>query len=190
MKIIKFLLPLLALPALAQAQAAAGDAASNVRVWALPAGEPVSRDFKVEAEGQPVFVEVTHVAPADDKLRWKAMDDKMHSADYFALASFASLDMRGPVKNICVTFRDEVKQAKILPSSYGIVPRINGRQVSFPLDHPANLTIEINGDTTSSLHLFANPWETTVRRVARRARPRAGGGNERQPCCPARARHH
>ena len=162
MNIIKFLLPLLVLPALAQAQAAASEAASNVRVWALPAGEPVSRDFKVEAEGQPVFVGVTHVAPADDKLRWKAMDDKMHSADYFALAAFASLDMRGPVKNICVTFRDEVKQARILPSSYGIVPRINGRQVSFPLDHPANLTIEINGDTTSSLHLFANPWETAV----------------------------
>ena len=162
MNIIKFLLPLLVLPALAQAQAAASAVASNVRVWALPAGEPVSRDFKVEAEGQPVLVGITHVAPADDKLRWKAMDDKAHTADYFALASFASLDLRGPVKNICVTFRDEVKQVKILPSSYGIVPRINGRQVCFPLEHPANLTIEINGDTTSSLHLLANPWETNI----------------------------
>ena len=166
MKIIKIfsLLPLLALPAFApaQSQAAADGAASHVRVWAVPADEPASRDFKVEADGQPVFICVTHVAPADDKLRWKAMDDKDHTADYFALASFAGFNMRGPVKNICVTFRDEVKQAKILPSSSGVVPRIQGHQVIFSLDHPANLTLEINGDTTSSLHLFANPWETAV----------------------------
>ena len=166
MKIIKLfpLLLLLALPTLAQAQskAVASEAASRVRVWTMPADEPASSDFKVVADGQPVFVCVTHVAPDDDKLRWKAMDDKLHTADYFAIASFASFDMRGPVKNICVTSRDEVKQAKILPSSYGVVPRINGHQVWFSLDHPANLTIEINGDTTSSLHLFANPWETAV----------------------------
>ena len=153
MKIIKvfLLLPFLALPALAQAQSkdAANDAASCVRVWGMPADEPASRDFKVAVDGQPVFVCVTHVAPADDKLRWKAMDDKVHTADYFAIAAFASFDMREPVKIVRVTYRDEVRQAKILPMSYGITPHINGRDITFPLDHPANLTIEINGDTTS-----------------------------------------
>ena len=144
----------LALPLLAKAQS------TNVRTWPMPEGEVASSDFKVEADGQPVFVCVTHVAPADAQRRWKAMDDVPHSADYFDLASFASFDMRGPVKTIRVTYHEDVRQAKILPTSYGIVPKIEGRQVTFTVEHPANLTIECNGDTTSSLHLFANPCET------------------------------
>ena len=133
-----------------------------VRVWNMPGGEACSSDFKVEADGQPVFVCVARVAPADEQRRWKAMDDVAHSAEYYDLAAFASFDLRGPVENIRVTCRDEVKHAKILPTSYGVIPHINGRQVTFPLDHPANLTLEINGETTSSFHLFANSWETNV----------------------------
>ncbi|HEX4350310.1 MAG TPA: glycosyl hydrolase family 28 protein, partial [Verrucomicrobiae bacterium] len=150
---------LLVSAALQQAQAA------SVRTWPMPDGEAASGDFKVEADGQPVFVCVTHVAPADAQRRWKAMDDIPHSGDYFDVASFASFDMSGPVKTIRVTYREEVKEAKILPTSYGIVPKIEGRQVTFRLEHPANLTIECNGETTSSLHLFANPPEAGVRDV-------------------------
>jgi hypothetical protein len=128
----------------------------------MPAGEPASADFKVEADGQPVFVCTTHVGPADVKRLWKAMDDVPHSGDYFDVASFASFDMLGPVKTICITCPGEVKQAKILPTSYGLKPSISGRQVTFSLAHPASLTIEINGETTKSLHLFANPWEVNV----------------------------
>ncbi len=141
---------------------AASPAGGNVRVWAMPADEPVSKDFKVEADGQPVFVAVTHVAPADEKRRWKAMDDIPHSGDFFSLASFASFDMSGPVKVIRITYRDAVEQAKILPTSYGLTPQIAGREVTFALNRPANLTIEVNGEVTSSLHLFANPPETNV----------------------------
>ncbi len=128
----------------------------------MPAGEPVSRDFKVEVDGQPVFVCVTRVAPADEKRRWRAMDDHAHPSAYSDLAAFASFDLRGTVKMVRVTYRDFVRQVKVLPTAYGIIPHIKGRDVTFPLDHPATLTIEINGDTTASLHLFANPCETNV----------------------------
>jgi hypothetical protein len=90
------------------------------------------------------------------------MDDISHSSDYFDIASFASFDMRERVKTIRITYYEDVKQAKILPTSYGIVPKIEGRQVTFTLEHPATLTIECNGNSTSSLHLFANPWETNL----------------------------
>ena len=147
---------LLVLPVVATAQS------SNVRAWPMPDGEAASSDFTVEADSVPVFVCLTHVAPADAQLRWKAMDDIAHSGDYYALASFASFDLSGPVKTVRITYREDVKQAKILPTSYGIIPVIEGRNITFPLDHPANLTIECNGDTTSSLHLFANPPETNI----------------------------
>jgi len=138
---------------------AAGTAA-NLRTWAMPPEEPPSNDFKVEADGHPVFVCVAHVAPADEKLRWREMDDIPHSGEFYAIASFASFDMSGPVKMIRVTYRDDVKQAKVLPTSYGIVPHIHGKDITFPLNLPANLTVEVNGDSTSSLHLFANPPES------------------------------
>jgi len=147
---------LLVLPVVATAQS------SNVRAWPMPDGEAASSDFTVEADSVPVFVCLTHVAPADAQLRWKAMDDIAHSGDYYALASFASFDLSGQVKTVRITYREDVKQAKILPTSYGIIPVIEGRNITFPLDHPANLTIECNGDTTSSLHLFANPPETNI----------------------------
>jgi hypothetical protein len=131
----------------------------SVKVWPLPADEPVSTDFKVDVDGHPVFVAVAHVAPANDQLRWKDMDDLPHSGDYYALASFASFDMSAPVKAIRVTYRDNVTSAKILPTSCGIIPQTHGREITFSMDHPASLTLEINGDVISSLHLFANPWE-------------------------------
>jgi len=137
----------------------AATAGDQVHVWPMPSGETASSDFQVEADGHPVFVSVAHVAPASDQLRWKAMDYIPHSGDYYAVASFASFDMSGPVQTIRITYRDEIKQAKILPTSYHMMPKIDGRTITFSLDHPALLTVEINGDITSSLHLFANPPE-------------------------------
>jgi len=160
MKLFPFLL-LLALPGAGFAQSS-HRAGGSVRVWSMPADELSSSDFKVEVDGQPVSVCLAHVAPADAPRRWKAMDDIPHSGDYFDLASFAGFDLNGPVKTVRITCRDEVKEAKILPSSYGLIPHVAGKQVTFSLDHPANLTLEVNGEATSSLHLFANPPEINV----------------------------
>jgi hypothetical protein len=135
---------------------------ASVRTWPMPADEPRSADFKVEADGQPVFVGVVHVASADDQRRWKSMDDAPNWTNYYEHASVASFDMRGPVKLIRVICPNEVKQAKVLPTSYGVTPHIDGREVTFSIEHPGSITLEVNGDATASLHLFANPWETNV----------------------------
>ena len=75
---------------------AAGHAA--VSVAPAPAGEELSGDYSVTVEGTPLPVYVVKVAPADPARRWKAMDDKVHSAEFFDKAAFASFDMTGPVK--------------------------------------------------------------------------------------------
>lgn len=138
-----------------------GAAAGNARVWPMPAGEPRSDVFQVEADGQTVFVSQTHVAPTDAVSRFKAVDDVPHSGDYFALASFGSFDLTGPVQ-VRVTCEENVKQLKLLPSSYGLKADVMGREITFTLDHPGQVTVEVNGDATRSLHLFANPPETNV----------------------------
>jgi hypothetical protein len=67
----------------------------SVQVCPAPGDEELSKDFMVEVEGKPVPVYVAKVAPADRERRWKAMDDKARSADYFEKASFSYSIWRG-----------------------------------------------------------------------------------------------
>jgi hypothetical protein len=143
--------------------ATGGEGLAAVSVAPAPAGEELSRDYTVAVEGQPVPVYAVKVAPADPARRWKAMDDKAHSADFFDTAAFASFDMDGPVK-VTVTCAEPITAAKVLPTSFGIVPAIQGKSLTLKLDKPRLLTIEVNGNWVHALHLFANPPEVAVPR--------------------------
>jgi hypothetical protein len=63
--------------------------AGAVRVCPAPAGEELSKDISVQVEGKEAPVYLAKVTPANPALRWKGMDDKAHSVDYFEKASFA-----------------------------------------------------------------------------------------------------
>jgi len=141
----------------------AGAAEGKVIVYPAPAGEPLSTDYKVSVAGQEVPVYVAKIAPADAQRRWKAMDDKKNSADYFDTAAFASFDMQGAV-TVTVTGTATVSAAKVLPASAGITPTIREKSVSFTVASPLHLTVEINGEWVRSLHLFANPPEADAPR--------------------------
>lgn len=136
----------------------AGPDKSQVIVYPAPPGETLSSEYHVSVDGQKVPVYMAKVAPADAARRWKAMDDKKNSADYFDTAAFAYFDMRGTA-TVTVTVDETVSSAKILPTSAGIRPVIQGKSITFPVTSPRNLTIEINGEWIRSLHLFANPVE-------------------------------
>jgi hypothetical protein len=73
----------------------------------------------------------------------------------------ASFDMNAPV-TVTVTVPYGVQSARIAPTSAGIVPTINGNSLSFTLDSPRKLNVEINGEWLKSLHLFADPFETDI----------------------------
>ena len=91
----------------------AGHAA--VSVAPAPAGEELSSRYSVKVDDKAAPVYVAKVGPADPARRWKAMDDKIHSAEYFDTAAFASFDMTAPVK-VTVTCPEPIAAAKILPS--------------------------------------------------------------------------
>lgn len=127
---------------------------NKVIIYPAPAEIGLSRDFKVSVEGSSVPVYMAKVAREDQRV-------KEISESYFDTASFASFDMKEAV-NITVTASTKINSAKVLPASSGIVPKIKGNSLSFPLISPKNLTIEINGDIVSSLHIFANPPEKDI----------------------------
>jgi hypothetical protein len=110
-----------------------------VVTYPAPAGEPASDDYAVEVEGQPLFVyraDVLNGGPA----------------------SFATFDSPGPVR-VSVTARRDVQNVQIRPLSYGIVPTVQGRTITFQVPRPCQPTIEINGTIERPLHLFVNPLE-------------------------------
>jgi hypothetical protein len=142
--------------------------AGTVHIYPAPAGEELSKDFSVKVEGEDVPVYVAKVASAEPARRWKAMDDKTNSANYFQKASFASFDLQGSV-TVLITCPEMIDSAKILPSSLKINSTIRGKTLSLSLTQPKPLTIEVNGNWAGSLHLFTNPPEVNP--------PRAGDPN-------------
>jgi hypothetical protein len=130
-------------------------------IYPAPSEELLSEDFKVFVEGENLPVYSVKVAPEDQELRWKAMDDKENLGKYYDEAAFAYFDMNDEV-DIKVTNDEEIRSVKILPSSAGIVANVKGKTVSFKINSPMNVTVEINGNWVSALHLFANPIEENV----------------------------
>lgn len=60
--------------------ACAGLAQENI--GQIPAAEERSKDYTVQVEGVDIPMHAVKVAPADPILRWKAMDNKVNSAQY------------------------------------------------------------------------------------------------------------
>lgn len=136
---------------------------SEVTVYPAPKGEVLSQQYRISVAGQQVPVYLAKVAPADAERRWKAMDDKKNSADFYDTGAFAYFDLQGKV-TVTVTVSAPINTAKILPSSAGITPTIKGNTISFSVKSPNNLTVEINGEWVRSLHLFINPPEVNAPR--------------------------
>lgn len=128
---------------------------TEVVVYPIPEGEPVSKAFSLEAGGEDIPVYIAKVAPLDKKLRYKAMDDKINSAKYFDEASFAYFDIAKKTK-VKVKAAIKINTFKILPSSANIDAGINGDEIEFTIHAGQRLTVEINDDIIHSLHIFAN----------------------------------
>ena len=135
--------------------------AGEALLYPAPAGEEISKAYKVQVDGRDTPVYVAKVAPKDPAGRWKAMDDKTNSANYFDKAAFAYFDVDEPVR-VTVTCPDLIELAKVLPSSYQISPAITGRSLTFTMSKGKQVTLEVNGNWVGSLHLFANPRESNV----------------------------
>ncbi len=134
---------------------------SDVTVYNAPEEEALNKKFKVSVNGIDVPVYNARICTEDIQGR--------HRAEFFAqsdttydITGFASFDLKkGPVK-VSISVSDLIATAKILPTSFGIIPTIKGKTLTFEVDKPQHVTVEINGDHIRSLHLFVNPEETDI----------------------------
>lgn len=82
------------------------------------------------------------------------VDEVRQTKHHVELASMGYFDFSGQVE-VSVTYnKGEVKSSRVRPLSYGITPQISGSTMTFTLDRPRNLSIEVNGDIFHNLHLF------------------------------------
>lgn len=119
-------------------------------VYPAPKGATLNTDFSVKVrqigqQWQPVDTYLINV----DQIK----GIKHHIED----ASMSYFDFSGKVE-VSVTFnKGVIHTGKVRPLSHEIESQIEGNTMTFILDKPRNLSIEVNGDIFHNLHLFGNP---------------------------------
>jgi hypothetical protein len=74
--------------------------------------------------------------------------------------SMVNFDFSGKV-DISVTYnKGKIQTARIRPLSYQLQPQISGNTVTFSLEKPCNISVEVNGDIFNNLQIFTNEPET------------------------------
>jgi hypothetical protein len=129
----------------------------TTKLCAGPAGESASDDFSVRIDGQPVFVYQARVSAMPVNQVWPGYQRPL---DQTELASFAYFDTTSPVQ-VEITSRKLINSVTIRPLSYGIQASVSGQTISFRLEKPRQVVVEVN-DWHNALHLFANPPETIL----------------------------
>jgi hypothetical protein len=132
----------------------------NIVIYPAPAGEPLNETYRLTVEGQPVPVYNAKIGSGQRIMRERGMDDLAATHLFYDIAGFASFDLKSGVAHLKVSIDRPIEKARILPSSFGIEPEIDGNSLSFKIDRPQHLTVEINGEHIRSLHIFVNPEET------------------------------
>ncbi len=118
----------------------------------MPDEIPRSKSCEVMANGEAIPVMDTRVN----------LSRTWTSRPLTTTAPVTWLELDGPVELRVRFVGQRIDSAVVRPLSERIVPTVDGDTVTFALDHPAKLTVEINGSQEGALHLFADAPETDV----------------------------
>lgn len=130
-------------------------ASAKLVVYPAPDGSQLNDAFKVEVRQnsgiwQPLDVYSIKV------------DNTVKGKHFVALTSMAYFDFEGEVDVRVISRKQNVKEARVRPLSYGIVPQVKEDTFTFCLDRPRLLSVEVNGDIFNNLQLFANPIDVNA----------------------------
>ncbi len=122
---------------------------SQIVAYPAPPGLNTSKDFTLKANDIPVWVE-----KIGSKLPSFKYD--LYSSREMEDLNVASFSCSGEV-TIRITAQSDIESFVIRPKSRNITSRVNGRELSFKINGPQQLYLEING--LPHLAIFANPLE-------------------------------
>lgn len=86
------------------------------------------------------------------------VDETVGAVHKVRTVSMAYFDFdESPIEVMVISNKLPVKEARVRPLSYGIVPEIKGDTLLFSISEPRNLSVEVNGEIFRNLQFFANP---------------------------------
>ena len=123
--------------------------------WDAPEGAETNSDFsvKVRQAGQEWKTIPSYLINVNE------VREGRHQVEN---ASMAYFDFSGEVEVSVTYHRGTMETALVRPLSYQIIPQVDGNTMTFTLNQPRNLSVEVNGDIFHNLHLFANPVEEYI----------------------------
>lgn len=114
-----------------------------------PAGIELKHDFEVKAR--------------INGGEWKDIDTYAFKVDRVAntrhnaeITSVAKFEFEGKVEIQVKSIAQDIKSYKIRPNSYGIKAAQEGNTLTFSLDRPRYLSVEVNGNIYQNLQIFAD----------------------------------
>lgn len=131
--------------------------AASLVTYPAPEGAPLNDDFRVRvrlAGGEWQRV---------DTYLWKVdrVEAGRHTAEPSSVAYF---DFGGTVEVEVTSLKGRIDSCRVRPLSYGIAANVSGDRLTFTLDRPRMLSVEVNGDIFHNLQLFANAPQPKVKK--------------------------
>lgn len=131
--------------------------AASLVTYPAPEGSPLNDDFRVRvrlAGGEWQRV---------DTYLWKVdrVEAGRHTAEPSSVAYF---DFDGTVEVEVTSLKGRIDSCRVRPLSYGIAADVSGDKLTFTLDRPRMLSVEVNGDIFHNLQLFANAPQPKVKK--------------------------
>ena len=131
--------------------------AASLVTYPAPKGAPLNGDFRVRvrlAGGEWQRV---------DTYLWKVdrVEAGRHTAEPSSVAYF---DFDGTVEVEVTSLKGRIDSCRVRPLSYGIAANVSGDRLTFTLDRPRMLSVEVNGDIFHNLQLFANAPQPKVKK--------------------------
>ena len=122
---------------------------NQLRIYPVPKGAVLQADYSLRVRN----------VGAEDWQELKVYRVKVDMHDVRS-ASMVYFDFSGKVE-VEITFPKfyTVYRVDIRPLSLGIMPETEPKRITFILDKPVNLSVEVNKDRFHNLHLFAGPIE-------------------------------
>ena len=124
----------------------------SVVTWPGPSGMASSDQYSVKVEQSGMQFD-----------SFVYLCNSQQSTNRSRTTSWTTFSFSGPVTVVVTKLKGEaIRKCRILPSSNGIVPRIEGNTVTFEIDRPRKLSVEFNDDITHPMLVFADPLETDI----------------------------
>ncbi|KAF4500835.1 nb-arc domain containing protein, partial [Fusarium agapanthi] len=128
-----------------------------LQTWPIPDGVPVATSFDVKARvpgGKWAKIE-TYQPVLNEVNNFTTGGSIKHNS------SLAYFDFNGTVEIQARYLKDRVSKAVLRPYYLNLTPKKSGSVITFTLDQPRDIIVQVNDDIFDALHIFTNPLTQT-----------------------------